>query len=415
MRPTAIALLFVAACGDQLAGPGMIQPPDALAPSVVRIRLLVDEPDSPGGWPVYFQNADGSLVSAQRTGTDGSANAFMGAGGYVTLVYGQPQSSRIFTYTAVSPGDELELDLRSFTLDTVIVPMQIPPAPNGVSYQLNTSCGPANLNGAHLAPAAVMLPRCAEELDMLVIARGGDGRIANTLYAEAVSIEPPSLITLTGEYLLPTESTVTVINIPDSVTSMAATHGSLGRRDLIYTQRLQMDLSTTSSSVTFHLPQKRTGTILDPIEDFAAPALHVADWRDAHDHGVIDLARRLPRRTEEPRYDPLARSIVWAEQPGTVEPDSVIAAVQFFGPQSFVEWQVIAPRTAAAAVRLPVLPDRTYEPIGETQVHLMIDIAAEGGYDKVRELALGRLPDRAWPMTGPSGHVIYQVARPGLE
>jgi len=408
MRAAALSLLALAGCGDQLReepDAGL----DATSPAVVALHYLVDPPETAVGWPVYFQDADGSLVSAQRTNGDGRANAFLAPGGSVTLAVGPAGSQRLWTYRAVEPGDELVLDLRGppSVVETVTIDLRLPPAAAAASYQLFTTCGQAGLSA--LGSTLVMLPKCGRLTDMTVLARGGNGTIVGGLLALDVPLHRPAVVTLGGAFTAPVLSTVTVTNIPPTVASMIAAHGTLGSHELLYTQRLQFALP--APSLTFTLPQGRTGTIIEPSFSSGSSELRAVDWRDATEHAVFDLGLRLPGHDGEPppAYTPLDRTLRWTELPGTVAPDLVIAGLVFSDGGSFVEWHVVAPRGAEPAITLPVIPDRRLEPAGTAAPFYLLDAVVEGGYAAGRERVLGRILQRHWPMEGPSGHATYQV------
>lgn len=408
MRAAALWVLAVAGCGDQLSVPDA-PAADGGAPAVVAFQYLADPPETPAGWPVFFQNADGSLVSAQRTTTDGRANAFMAPGGSVTVVLGGSGRRRLWTYTAVEPGDELVLDLRTFrpTQDTVTLDLRLPRAPAATSYQLFTTCGQANL--AALGSTLVMLPKCAPATDLVAIARGGNGTIVGGLLALGLPLTKSDVIVVEGGFTEPIDSVVTVEHVPPTVTNMVATHGTLGAHDLIYTQQFQFALP--SPSLTFTLPQGRSGTIVEPRIPSSSSQLFAVDWRQASEHAVLDLGPQLPDHDGQPppTYTPADRTIRWTEQARDLAPDLVIVGLTFRSPTSLDEWQIVAPHGSVPAVRLPAVPDRRLEPDGTAAPAFLLDAAVEGGYAAGRERVLGRILSRPWPMEGPSGRAIYQV------
>ena len=408
MRAATVSVLALASCGDQLRVDDA-RPPDTAAPAVVAIQYLVDPPEVASDWPVYFQNADGSLVSAQRTSADGRANAFMAPGGSVTVVVGGAGSRRLWTYEGVEPGDELVLDLRLFPQppETVTLDLRLPRVANALTYQVFTTCGQANLSVA--GSTIVMLPKCARTTDLVALARGGDGAIVGGLVALDLPIAKPDVLVVPGAFTDPVMSTVTVPNIPPTVTFLAATHGTLGAHDMIYTQRFQFALP--APSLTFTLPAGRSGAVVEAGTPSSASQLFAVDWRDASEHFVLDLGTRLPSHDGQPAptYTAADRSIRWTEQAGDVVPDLVMAGLVFSDETSFTEWQIVAPRGATPVITLPAIPDRRAEPTGTATVTYLLDAIVEGGYDAGRERVLGRILARHWPMEGPTGHATYQV------
>lgn len=416
MRALVLAMLAIAGCGDQLAGSdaGVVDGHDDAG--LVRLRYLVDEPDHGGSHAVYFQNADGSLVSATRTQADGTTNAFMTAGGYVTLVAPFQGTLRAWTYADVKPGDQLELDLRTLSFAPLFatIDLTIPVHPMAAFYQLSTACGPAGIQGAEHGPVAVNVPICDTRSDLLILARNSSGAMVGSLLRAGIAVAPPYELALEGDYLEPTMSTVTALDIPPSLALLSATHGTVGRRELLYTQQLQYQLPSSAGSLTFTLPQGKTGTIVDAIEGGPeVPSFRVFDWRGANEHTVIDLAVRIPRRLGAPWFDLVAHAVTWTEEASGTSPDTVVASVVFLQPTGeLAEWQIIAPRTGPPTVRFPAVPDRRLElgSTSEPRPTMLINAVVEGGYDRARELVLGRLPNRAWPMEGPEGHAAVQIS-----
>jgi hypothetical protein len=421
MRSALIGLVLAVGCGDQRPGPDADVSGDGSVAGLVRFRYALDTPESPAGATVFFQGPDGALISAQRTDEDGRANAFVPPGGSVTMAARSGHSIALWTYLGVQPGDELQLDFRNpFGSPRAVVMMTIPRFPGAAFYQLMTSCGSVSLNGSDQVPEPVSIPACADKVDMVLLARGGDGAIAGAIRAEGLEVKDNGSINITGTYLPVTMSNVSVVNVPIDAQSVDATRGSVGALDFMYSLRLQYPQPTpTGAQLTFSIPQGKAGAVveLSASSGITSEVTRFVTWGDANDHVEADLAHRLPRVLEEPRLVPGTRTLTWPEEQRGLVPDTVMATLQITQDPYFVSWQIIAPRGAEPTLALPVLPDPRFEPPlgGNIFVSQLIEATVDGGYDNARELVLERLESRSWPMAGPRGHATYQITTFGAD
>ena len=132
-------LLVCAACGDGLPASTADAGPDDPR-GLVSLAFLAADGERLVGHRVFFQDRDSSLVLSTRTDAEGRANAFMHPGGFVSLVETRGNSSLIYTYAGVKPGDELTIDQRGTPGNVVEIEVSIPPAAGAITYQLYTSC-----------------------------------------------------------------------------------------------------------------------------------------------------------------------------------------------------------------------------------------------------------------------------------
>src|ERR1700733_14986133 len=102
-------------------------PPDAPAMGAVSVTVTL-EGSGAANVPVYFQDADSTIVSDTVTDGSGVATATMGAGGFVTVVepaiavtvngvVGTETNGSLLTWSGVKPGDNLRDDLQPLTTD----------------------------------------------------------------------------------------------------------------------------------------------------------------------------------------------------------------------------------------------------------------------------------------------------------
>jgi hypothetical protein len=421
-----VAVLVLAACGDGVSAPDAVPPPDSTA-GLVRVRYggaLLDQ------HPVFFQNADGSIVLATRTGVDGTANAYMGPGGYVTLVEIDGNSQKLYTWSQVQPGDELVIDHRRVqgVEPATTLTISIPIVPGAGFYDLETSCGSENVSSAAGTSLVINLGDCGVRADMFVIAFGAG---FNYLYAEDVPTTNGGTVTLPPPYSVMERSTVAVTNAPAATSSMTVTQRLIGEGHSLfqpspggigYTTVPIMDGTGTTN---FDMPLPPAATVMTevaPDDGLGLGHPYVARWERARPTTAVDFAAAALRRyASRPRYDAPTHSIVWTEEPAGSVATAVIASFGWFRPEigGNYQWSIIAPRGADPAIHLPVLPDpqylpRTHDTINEP--YELTSIAVD--YAQIRSQLLGNwsIPGAhvAWPAEGPSGEVVYQELTSGF-
>ncbi len=427
MRLVVAVVVVLAACGDGVGAPDATPPADADV-GLVRVRYHGDVLEN---HPVFFQNADGSLVLATRTGIDGRANAYMAPGGYVTLIDIRPSTRFLYTWAHVEPGDDLVLDLGPVAgIDpTTTLTISIPIDPGASFYQLSSTCGSDNISAAAGTALVIELGDCRGHADMLVVAFGTNFRY---IFAKDVPASDGSTVTLRPPYILMERSTVEVRNAPSGSSQMDVVQRLVGEGHERFAPInsgfgfTSTPLAGGAGTVNFDMPLPPAATMLTevtPHDGFGIGRQHVARWESTSTTTDIDFAATTLRRyLSRPRYNPLAHAITWSEEATGTTANTVLATFTWFRPEigGNYQWRIFAPRDADPIVKFPVLPDPQYlvrEHDSVIEPHSLINIAVQGGYSQIR----ARLPitfaensasDNPWPADGASGEVVYQELTP---
>ena len=415
LRPLA-SLVLLCGCGDGIDVPADGSSIDP-TPGLVRIHVG----DGISGARVLFQNRDSSLVLATRTGMDGSANAYMSGTGFVTVVLG----GELWTYGGVEPGDDLRLGAPASTGNAVI-DLHVPPDSDAASYWLHTSCSQyQEVTGAEAGGRTTFLPPCAAgPADLLLITRElGFSVIAHftaRLDAELGTEGAPSLIELSGPYLPPVASRITLDDVPGSIGFLYAHQEVVGSHGPLFDSSAfaQTVIDATSvPSVTIPMPLvpgTRLVTYLDDVGSFGSNSLlHYIQWVPATADTRIDLgAAALPVIPSPPSWDPIRHAITWSEAPAPLTPEATIADLRF---GNGLVWHVLGPRERGqgTALALPVLPEADLDPGAQPVVATRFTtIASTTGFAAYRATLLGWAPKQRWPIEYGSGRVIYNELVP---
>jgi hypothetical protein len=197
-------------CGDNNGVPddggsndGASGPGDAAKPGLVTLTAKYNGAVYPH-LPVYFQNADNSLVSATETDDQGVASAVMVEGGFATAVGWPPDatSPQLATFAGVKPGDLLTLDAHGARPQTFMLSAPIDPDPMVAKYVLLTTCGvgPALSVSPVAVSASVSLDLCIDDtVDLLLESLDAHGNTLRGLF-QSVTLVPGGTVTLTGLY-----------------------------------------------------------------------------------------------------------------------------------------------------------------------------------------------------------------------
>lgn len=402
----ALSVLLVAACGDGGVAlvDGHVTPDSPDGRGLVTVQFLQDR-GSQGGLPVYFQNADSSLVLATRTLDDGSANAYMASGGFVTIV--SPGFASTWTFADVQAGDRLVLDRRLFGGDTTDITVSTPPPPSADGVTLVTPCGSGDLTDAHTHPAMVTVGRCGNAIDLLVMSTSSLDSVTRYLYRDAVPFGPGA-VTMGGPYRPFEPSTLYLLHAPRlGIAFEQSVYGSDGR---LFTRSDFAQPPSGSMISTVDMPLAPSTTLVTDAysTDFGNdPVQHVLQWEPSSGRTEIDLAERMYTMTSRPVFDPTSYTVMWTEDPTGVPPNTVLAVLL----DGFDQWHVLAPRGPDPLIRRPVLPGHGSADFVSLQQ--LTTIAITGGFRAAPaglvDWQLGTTP----PITGPSGHLIYEQT-PGL-
>ncbi len=426
--------LAVAGCGDD---PTTIvdAPPGPDAPSVDGsvggvVTLTVTRYDGPlEDVPVYFQNADASLVLAARTDANGFAQATMAAGGYVTaFLPPQPKaahaaggffSREIRTFAAVKPGDHLRLGepVQNFPqLDLTFTPH-----PSATDFEIVTTCGSSS-TGLPKQPGPItttlFLAGCPATIDFLIFARDSKGGLLGVQSAFAVAIADNQPVTLPAGTWQPEASSALEYR------GLPADSNVIDVYQQLVTPRGPLWTANTGASIDTPIVELGLTQPLAPAATFTHLTDAVVSGTDGcSSHNVVEWGAYtgsyafngegvfLPLITGEPTFDHATRTVTWPEAAGGVAPHFAWLEMEIGRPslKRSWDWEIVAPRDGAA-IGFPVLPTDLidFNPLADDDIWIdgLTTIHAPGGYDAARADAL--LDNSQTVMPGPSGRVVLE-------
>ncbi len=422
----AVALLgMLAACGDNQELPDAGAPPDTEV-GLVRIRYLGDTLPS----EVVFQNADSSVVLVGHSDADGRANAFMAPGGFVSVVVPNGNTRWIYTIADVAPGEELRVYDRFSTTAAKSTPLtiKVPVATESSYYQLNSSCGFADIRGAELSEIPVSLDDCGDHADLLVLALGPTYEY---LYREDVPVGAGRSVTFDEPYRGLERARIHITNVPPGVNELFATQSLMGEGRELWGPRTtdsgfgkgRVSVVDGRGELDHDMLLPTTGTMLTQLDLARVTTIgeqHVLRWGPPASSVSLDYGAALLRNyTALPHYLFTDHTLRWAEGSSGKLADGVLASFGWYRASTFTttQWVILAPRTAEPVVRLPVLPFEELQPRAGDQINdpfLLTSIAIDGGFPRLTKSSLiGRFGSgQAWPVEGASGEVGLQELGP---
>ncbi len=405
-----MGVVALVACGDGLTGPSDAGGSDA-TPAVVRVRI--QGAASLGGILVWFQNPDSTLALATRTFSDGTANAYLPLGGFVTLSI----DGDLWTYGGVEPGDELVLGGR-FGNQKSAIDLQVPADPDAASYWIHSPCGPyMEVANAIDSARSITLGDCEARTDLLLVTRKlGFQDLAHhqaKLDIEVGTEGAAPLVRFDGPYLSPVPSIIGVTEIPGSIGFLYSHQEILGTHGVLFDSSMfgQSVIDTHGAAQTaITMPLTPGTTLATYLDDVGGSGnsnfMHVVSWAPSAGQTQLALAPlQLPSLLDVAIYGKTTHVLYWRESPAALRPEATIANLQL---ANGATWHAIGPRGPAAILELPVLPLAELAGLVETtRVTMLVTIHSTTGYAAYRGTLLGWFPGRHWPITGAVGVVAY--------
>lgn len=399
-------------------------PPGAIALAVTALGVVA--PDV----PVYFQNADSSIVLATKTDAKGVAWANLADGGYVTAI--EPPNATgatpLTTFAAVKAGDRLRLALQpTMPVQLVNVTLTVPDAavPGGMGYQIYNSCGDKVAIAGTTGP--VVLADCGQGvIDLLVVAVDGQGNETVGLVATAVPIVDGGSATVTGTYASFAAQPFTYRNIPSQLAWLGTYRAIVTPRGRLYANSTGDQVAATSLTDSVALPPVASDALVLTVTDEMPVASELGeqtlfDWRAISPAYDLDLAgSRIPPLTSVPAYNVATHAIMWGERSGGMAANFVrltLHADRADIPSDHSwSWRIAAPKSAPMVV-LPTLPVDGFDfnpAAGDiTTIDGFTTAALPDGYDAIRVHAFDDLTQTN--RTTPGTMVIQtQFAGPSL-
>lgn len=429
----------VVACGDD---GGARKLPDAaplddsgtpdtpLPPQPVRITITNDGV-AQEGVDVYFQNPDFSLVAKVATDANGTAQAVVMPGAYVTAVNPFPPpvltglaSDDLQTYAGVQPGDSLLLSQGAPPLMLTNFDVVADLDPNASQYRVWSTCMGLGSGGWPLAvgsggerpQAAVQLENCGTKTDVLVESEDGLGVGVGYIFKDDAPVAAAAAgVDVTGPYTATPTVTLQYTNVPANVFNISATN-LLATSDGPLWQEFVGVGSGGVTSATFNQPAPAGATqvyITSLATGVGVTDNLVIDWQPITTAPTFSLATALMHPvTGSPRFDVATSSLVW-DHDGTMgeSPDLAIAVLTAnrAAPAQSWTWRLVGPVTGPA-LKYPTLPTaiERLNPIeGDTLSSFNFQLAkVPGGYNTVRAIALSK--DFGTFFVGASGRALVQ-------
>lgn len=391
-------------CDDNPFHPLPDGPPDMPPgpPDAVRLTVTLGSAGV-ANVPVYFQNADSSLVMAARTDASGIATVVIDPGGFVTaidpfapqLANGLP-TPELFTFSGVKPGDQLVLH-RDLTA-LVSMSFTVTPDPAAVSYALFASCldsGPVALPNAGSAPDVVTLFGCADgtTADFLVVGSDQLNNPVKALLRTNIAVAQNTTVDLGNNYTNTSQVTFGYSGLPASFSSVSVDSSLVTASGRMHQLQSGTGIATGAATVgPIGRPVVAGATQITVSQFFAAQfgthlVIESAPPSDAYALAV-DPALFLPDYTSAPTFDVATHRISITTGPGTGADfaTSVIQVTRQEPTFAVWNWHLAAP--FSQGVSYPALPadHAQFNPLASDtlNVNSLATLRVPGGYDAWR-------------------------------
>lgn len=419
-RAAVVVLGLVAACGDGIAPPDATMPVDGPAGRVT-VRYLGG--DQAPTLRVLFQNADSSLVLATRTGIDGTANAFMAPGGFVTVIQDGSFNSQLYTWADVQPGDELAFGSELGPTDAPIPSfrLRVPFDPEQGFYQVATSCGSSPIENPGGESQVTLTSSCRASQDLLVTSldRASFTRL-RYLFARDVQLDA-SPIDLPGPWHEADAARVEVTNVPGGMHFLNVQMSLVddGRAVGLSERGGTFEIIDGAGALDFGMSLPPGIDTLVSITPTFQPELlstvRAVRWGTAQPTTRVDFGQLALRPYHEfPTYLRSQHAIRWSEEGDGAPADAVVAQFSFRGVDLLEKhWTIIAPGTDETTVRYPRLPVPELMPGPDADVFQPSTLTTirldGGGYARVkRSLPITWGSGLPWPIDADQGTVLIQ-------
>lgn len=417
-----VAVITAGCYGDQIEPSLDAQPADDPR-EIVTLQFLADAVDL-AGFPVYFQNADSSLVLATHTDSDGRARAFMRPGGFVTLAL---PSGRVYTYGSVRGGDTLVVNEADNDTSSKQIQVALPPSPGANVYTMWTSCGASRLEADPITqgmPQQVQLIGCGDTSDVVVTASWVEQGFSTNyryLYAKDVALDPSAIAMLGGEFVPQSDSEVSATEVLDAAPRVVFTQQLVrDRKELAPSRSITADVvgGIASGRITKVITPP-DGTMLTRVSPQAlgVSAQTTLEWGPSGTQTQIAPGDHALRSyTTRPELLANASSVTWTEEPAGEVGRLVMLELSWSPDDARSQvWKILAPRDEATIVRYPVLPVPELRAPADAWVTQLATLSVSED-SSLRTTLLGAWPGNdAWLADTEAGRADYRVLVPPLR
>lgn len=408
--------------GDQLDSPPDAGARDDDQRELVTLQFYADAVDL-AGFPVYFQNADSSLVIATHTDGEGRASALMHPGGFVTLAL---KAGRMYTYANVRGGDVLVVNEADNNTDRKQIQVMVPPSPGANRYTMWTSCGATQLDDELIRqgmPQQAMLIGCGARSDVAITANWVEQGFSTNyryLYAKDVALDPTMLTTFPGEFVPQVDSEVVATAMREPAEHVKLTQQLVrDRHELTPERTITVDVvGDTATGWISRVVAPPEGMMMTRIAPLALgiSAQTTLVWGPADTAMEVALGNHALRSyTTRPRLAE-DNTVQWTEEPDGAVGDLVLLELSWSPPQAQSRiWKILSPRTDATVVRYPVLPVPEMRPLEDAWVTELATLAIDD-VSVARTTLLGSWPlDDAWLADSDAGRADYRRLVPPIR
>jgi hypothetical protein len=412
-------LLALSACGDGIAVPDALVPDADEDRGVVEVHLVNHDPFRPTS--VYFQERDSTLALATRLDENGRARGYLHPHGFVTVIPDVIGGiTPIYTYSNVSPGDELVIDPGGLSFKGgAQLRIRIPSFLGADRYTLETPCNVTDVTMATIMPILVDLSGCGTQTDLLFVAHAVAGDVYFFENDVTLSESAPLMLTLTNRQYRPfDETTSSIVNLPMQADRWFVEKGIVMGENVLHGAGRSVEVIERSASFASFGPSvpgiiAYTAAAADSVEQDTRGMESVIDWRPSAPQIVIDLADHdLRDQTAPARYVPGETKIAWSEAATGLSPRATVARMQWSTPETLYQWTILGKRTdesTEARLDLPVLPGTQLVPDPRSPPYDMHRIAMSKDAERVVNRLLGWTPSMRWPIEGDAGTVVWQT------
>jgi hypothetical protein len=377
--------------------------PDAPASGTVSVVVTLGGSAS-ANVPVYFQNADSTLVVKTMTDATGTASATMRSGGFVTLLEPQALGAVVLpptldTYAGVKAGDVLHDDVPTASGSVgVTFSLNSDPNPLAASYVVHTTCGDAlQAFGSGTLSTSAELTDCNGIADVVVVSETSGNVPLDSFAVTGVTIAAGSNIGLKGSYAAIPLQQVTLTDVPPELSSSIEVIELLGTPHGAY-----FDFPTFTSTGSASLPQPLTGatdlvelvyTFFPATNSSVADDQQIFDWGPSPPGSVsVDVgARKLHDYVTRPQLNPTDEQLQWAVGSGAGADyliSEVSASRNGSAGASKWSWKIVSPGVEEGAQAYPTLPtdifDFNFRDTDALTLNQCNGFTSAGGYDAAR-------------------------------
>lgn len=390
-----------------------------------RVTVTVYDEGSPasGRW-VIFQDPEGAVVRAERSGADGKASADVAAGSMVTVALGTSLRA-LTTIAGVQPGDALTVgeaeEDESVAAVVGTARVRFPSAyPGAVAYTASLGVGATE---AVDPTAPVPLPVLARFLvggeKFAALGQALDASGAPLAYAfawvpwDAAAKPGAEVDARLGAWSRDFRTfEIALVNAPPGARAAEVRFAILAHEDDRFeTRPARVDLSGGRGEATFHAPRPLGAEALSRVElafGGSDEAILVRREEVAAARAEIDLSAALLPRVSSATVAPTplaARPLVaWKVAGDAGGADALVARVAWPATREHV-WTIVAP-PGTTRLRLPALPDAlaAWRPDGRatTVAAALVDTSSYAGFEDVRRKGTQRLLEPAEDEHGAS-------------